>query len=338
MPRIYRYYMKVDLGVAPNPDANLLTLALCKEDIRRCAEPDDIIVGLIGCGLACEAKKEDVQIPEKGICFFAKIDEKLLFEQYSQKCHNENLEDKIPNFTKEDRFEKHTMLANSINPNGDCILDESGKVVHYAHSVEGLDGEVEKDFRNPYVLCAKDFCYFGRNAVNPENMPQDLKTWYTANILVEFEDKQARKGARKDYFENAEAADKFYDKLKQITTLVGTDGKIKMGKIGEPSLNILASIKNYEHTSLTLQQLETQKMQTKIQQITNKTDRPSRTSTIITVNGERVSKAVANTRVDSGTLEDYTKSRDVSGNVVKIAKTDPIAKPSSSNNRSPRLT
>ena len=35
MPRIYRYYMKVDLGVAPNPDANLLTLALCKEDIRR---------------------------------------------------------------------------------------------------------------------------------------------------------------------------------------------------------------------------------------------------------------------------------------------------------------
>jgi hypothetical protein len=33
IPRLYVYYVVHDKGVAPNPDGDMLTLALCKKDI-----------------------------------------------------------------------------------------------------------------------------------------------------------------------------------------------------------------------------------------------------------------------------------------------------------------
>jgi hypothetical protein len=45
MPRIFYYKMTDDTGLAPCVDENLLTLAVCKPDLRIHAELDDIVIG-----------------------------------------------------------------------------------------------------------------------------------------------------------------------------------------------------------------------------------------------------------------------------------------------------
>jgi hypothetical protein len=46
-PRIYRYILETDDGMAPCVDGGLLTLATCKPVIRRVARPDDWVLGFL---------------------------------------------------------------------------------------------------------------------------------------------------------------------------------------------------------------------------------------------------------------------------------------------------
>lgn len=45
MPRIYRYVLVHDDGMAPCVDGGVISLATCKPVIRRCAEPGDWVLG-----------------------------------------------------------------------------------------------------------------------------------------------------------------------------------------------------------------------------------------------------------------------------------------------------
>ena len=81
----YMYIMLYTVKELPQIQMETLTLALCKKDIRRCTNPGDIIIGLVSKGLG-SSTKERVGITENSLCFFAKIDEKLSFEQYAKKC------------------------------------------------------------------------------------------------------------------------------------------------------------------------------------------------------------------------------------------------------------
>lgn len=48
MPHVYMYAVTYDLGFAPNPFGGLCSLACCKPEIRRKAEPGDWVLGLTG--------------------------------------------------------------------------------------------------------------------------------------------------------------------------------------------------------------------------------------------------------------------------------------------------
>jgi|GEM_PF-530339 len=45
MPKVYYYKLTIDNGGAPSVQGQLLTLAICKPTIRRCAQPGDWVVG-----------------------------------------------------------------------------------------------------------------------------------------------------------------------------------------------------------------------------------------------------------------------------------------------------
>ncbi|HYJ82411.1 MAG TPA: hypothetical protein VEW26_06150, partial [Allosphingosinicella sp.] len=51
-PRLYRYIMTSDDGIAPCIDGGLITLATCKPVVRRVARPGDWVMGFFGKGYA----------------------------------------------------------------------------------------------------------------------------------------------------------------------------------------------------------------------------------------------------------------------------------------------
>lgn len=289
IPRLYVYYVVHDKGVAPNPDGDMLTLALCKKDIRRCANPGDIIIGLVGRELASKTK-EGVTITENNLCFFARIDEKLSFMDYAVKCHRDDelgLKAKIPNFTIEDVFTKDTMLETSSNINGDCILNKHGDLYHYSHSVEGLDGEVQSDLDDPYVLCSKNFFYFGDRALNFSDKPE-IHDWYKRTILDLFDDK-SHIGCRKAYFEDEEACLKFFEHLKRAV-FVSLGEEEKTGKIGDPAQDLLHTIQSCGNEPLTLTKLEEIKSSYQLLNVPCPTryDKPSNNDKVINKGGNIV--------------------------------------------------
>ena len=253
MPRLFAYFMTDDKGVAPNPDGGVLTLGLCKKDIIAIARPGDIIVGITGSQLQC-----CTGLVDKSICYVAKISEKLTLQEYDEQYFN--VPGKTPEFDthgcKIKDKQKGTIqfgkdkLNSSTNITGDNIYDRKKSILRdYAHSIEGLDGEVEKDLKVPYVLCAKEFYYFGSKAAPPEDltaklpMYQDiLNTIKIATIL----DKDGKKIAK--YSKDGKPievrtgayglatqdldADKFWN---QVTMYTNTYFPGQKGKIGNPS-------------------------------------------------------------------------------------------------------
>lgn len=248
MPRLYVYYVVHDKGVAPNPEGGLLTLALCKVQIRKSAVPGDIIIGLVAKGLA---ENVEHKVKENSICYCAKITRKISLDEYDMLCSSETkLSIKTPNFTTEEDFIKSTMLEHSTNIIGDNIkISNADGIIlrHYAHSIEGLNAQIEDDLNCPNVLCSDDFYYFGEKAIDL-GTNQESKKWYDSFIKPIFdsdlekkpteteencieENKSNRRGHRVAYFDNNQTAQEFFERFKKIAAIHGIEHG---GKIAEP--------------------------------------------------------------------------------------------------------
>lgn len=152
---IYSYIVRVDQGSAPNPFGSYCTLALCKPMIRKCAKPNDWIVGFAAKGIGGTYENPKV-------IYFMKVDRVLPFEKYESFC-KQNCPIKIPNVSSR-AYEKTV---------GDCqYVWRNGKV----HVLPGVHGESSKedDLSGKHVLIAKDFVYFGSEGVPIDDDLRDV--------------------------------------------------------------------------------------------------------------------------------------------------------------------
>jgi hypothetical protein len=69
--RLFSYVVASDTGFAPNPKTNWCTLACCKPDIRRLAQPGDWVLGTLPAKHGADR-----------VCFLMRVDEALTFDQY----------------------------------------------------------------------------------------------------------------------------------------------------------------------------------------------------------------------------------------------------------------
>jgi hypothetical protein len=155
--KLYSYIIRRDFGFAPNPFPPYCTLATCKPDIRRTSQVGDWVVG-IGSG----AKNS----PFKNKLVYAmQVHEKLTFDEYWMD----------PRFKK-----KHPVMNGSKRQMyGDNIYHrptrESPFIQEDSHH-SFLNGEkntlnYDRDLSGKYALIAKDFWYFGENAIS---IPRDF--------------------------------------------------------------------------------------------------------------------------------------------------------------------
>lgn len=154
--RIYSYVVKFDTGFAPNPFWGALTVACCKPAIRRTAKPGDIIVGL--------------SRAEQGnrVVFVAHIAETLTYTQY---WADRRFRLKRP------KMGQTTDLANRV---GDNIYEPlSGgrfrqRPSQHSNGEAEHIGNKEHDLGGMSVLVARDFSYFGGDAIRLPSRFADL--------------------------------------------------------------------------------------------------------------------------------------------------------------------
>merc|ERR1712228_304359 len=153
-PRIYSYKMVWDGGSAPNPYGQVLSLALCKPQIRKHAECGDWIIGF--------GAKTYAQSDKLIYCF--KVDKKLTFDTYYRLCSR-----------------KDHLSVKFKKENGDCIyfMDTQTKEMKRRHGgVHDSDYHQRKDLGvvhgGSFVLLSRkyDFYYFGDKALK---LPNHLK-------------------------------------------------------------------------------------------------------------------------------------------------------------------
>jgi hypothetical protein len=176
--RVFSYVVVWDHGFAPNPYHGYLTLACCKPRIRSTAKPGDWIVGTTS----------HARFPHLGgrLLFAAQVAEVLSFEQY---WNDARFAKKKPNPTG---TRKQTC--------GDNIYDFSSPMnphqLHSRHShIDGSeDLEAKKhDLGGKNVLVARNFIYFGRDAIELPSSLQPLikkgpghKSNFDKNLIGEF--------------------------------------------------------------------------------------------------------------------------------------------------------
>ncbi|MGE0816174.1 MAG: hypothetical protein AB7O28_10680 [Vicinamibacterales bacterium] len=144
--RVYSYVVAVDSGFAPNPFWDVLTLACCKPQIRRHAEPGDVIVGLTS------------RARGNGMVYVAKVAEKLTFEQY---WGDPRFRRKRPDMTS----------SRTVDRCGDNIYEALGgrrfRQLPSGHSNGEFENPESKehDLGGRHVLVSRDFSYFGGEAL-----------------------------------------------------------------------------------------------------------------------------------------------------------------------------
>ena len=76
--RLYSYKMARDTGFAPNPYFGVLTLATCKENLRRVIQPGNWIAGWTSKSL----KKYSTDIGKERLVYLARVSKKLTYAEY----------------------------------------------------------------------------------------------------------------------------------------------------------------------------------------------------------------------------------------------------------------
>ena len=147
--RIFSYIVTHDSGYSPNPFHGVCTLACCKPQVRRQAEPGDLILGLTG--------------KARGHClvYGMVVAEKMSFADY---WHDDRFLAKRPD-----------MAGDTVRRRGDNHYEPlpggGYRQIPSRHSNKDDHGENPKtkardlgpDLDNP-VLVGGRFCYFGRDA------------------------------------------------------------------------------------------------------------------------------------------------------------------------------
>ena len=131
MPNYYSYIMCYDDGAAPNAENNLLTLAICKPQIRRTAQAGDIVIAYNGSQLLKNTR-------EKRIIYIAKITGSISMSDY----------------------------ATLYPQRSDSIYTPSGRIKpNPFHS----ENNIETDLGGKNVILSRDFIYFGDKHISVPN-------------------------------------------------------------------------------------------------------------------------------------------------------------------------
>jgi hypothetical protein len=139
--KLSAYIVRCDTGFAPNPFGRYCTLACCKPTIRRCAEEDDIIIGI------APADSERARC----LVYAMKVKEILPYDDY----------------WKDTRFaHRKPLLTTPIRRRGDNIWhrDREGRwrvAVSEYHTMRHR----KRDTRGENALVASEFYYFGRATI-----------------------------------------------------------------------------------------------------------------------------------------------------------------------------
>jgi hypothetical protein len=152
---VYSYVVEHDLGFAPNPFHAVCTLACCKPQIRKTAQPGDYILGTG----AARAKLQGQLI------YWMRVDEVLTFDQYWSD----------PRF----RRKRPVMNGSTYLRYGDNIYHRDGgdgfRQEDSFHSREDGStsvGDLKRDTgTTDRILLARDFAYWGRSAIQ---LPKEL--------------------------------------------------------------------------------------------------------------------------------------------------------------------
>lgn len=126
--RIYFYKMTSDSGGAPCVHGKILSLAICKPDIRRTARVDDLIFGFGGEDLGGR------------LIYAAFVTEKCYKDYYVKRKYK----------TRPDCI-YHKM-------NGKAAIKKNAR---YHSTGDQLEKDIGKNFKKAYVLLSSDFRYFG---------------------------------------------------------------------------------------------------------------------------------------------------------------------------------
>lgn len=150
--RLFSYIVVYDTGFSPNPFFGYCTLACCKPNIRRSAQPGDWIIGI--------SPKND----GNRLVYAMKINEKLTFDEY---WRDARFEGKKPDFRSGREVDRPGDNIYEPLANGDFrqlpSFHSSGRKEDPANKKHDLGGR--------YVLIAEDFYYFGSEA---KPLPDEL--------------------------------------------------------------------------------------------------------------------------------------------------------------------
>src|SRR6266511_5167701 len=136
MDRICYYIHTVDTGRAPSVDGGLLTLAICKPEIRRTADVGAWIIGFAPRALGWK------------LSYLAKVKAKLNGSQY---------------YGSEEYKKRSDTISETRSFGGFSLRDH---LVHDEGNIAADVGTSEDGWQNAWVLVSKRFWYFGSNAVD----------------------------------------------------------------------------------------------------------------------------------------------------------------------------
>lgn len=150
--RLYSYKMARDTGFAPNPYFGVLTLATCKENLRRIIQPDNWIAGWTSKSL----KKYSTDIGKERLVYLAKVSKKLTYAEYW-----EHYKEKRPVLTNPD--DKAYYGDNIYEPatGGVPNPQQPDTFILHPNSSNKTEEKKAKDLSGEYVLVCEEFYYFG---------------------------------------------------------------------------------------------------------------------------------------------------------------------------------
>ena len=171
---LYCYKMTWDTESAPNPHYGVLTLAICKPTIRRCAKIGDWISGWTAKTVHGKNNKL-YSFDEPKLIYLAKIKEKLTFAEYWEKYDQKR--PKIIGYNQDPSIKKtcgsYLKEGNAIYDSGDNIykprIDNPIDSCDFEQVNNNNHKEVDKvhDLNGKYVLLCEEFYYYGvENAID----------------------------------------------------------------------------------------------------------------------------------------------------------------------------
>ncbi len=163
---LYCYKMTWDTESAPNPHHGVLTLAICKPTIRRCAQVGDWISGWTA--KMVHGKDKKVHTFEKPkLIYLARITQKMTFAEYWETFPQK--QPQIIGYNQAASPKKtcggSCRVSDAIYDSGDNIYkpNKRGGYTQIKNNNHGKE-EIDHDLRGIYVLICEEFYYYGVNS------------------------------------------------------------------------------------------------------------------------------------------------------------------------------